>query len=254
MEASNSIRPRWAACTVPLNWKNPWAMIRVIFNVWHPPLWPMLASADLPKSAPRAITCHKCQWHLRVAQKIPSHRESRAWRCGAILLWSLASSRIARWAMLRWWMKPSPIPASSPIWIGCVIILRPPLSLPWKICMHTWRSLTASWAAPTWCFLDPILLASWSPPHRRCAWMLPDCVLWLPDCVAWLAKGTPESSTSNFWYYNRCFHVLHPQVPQGTFVSSVRRKSARALPPGGGRATKYIWSPTELWKKIKRST
>ena len=49
-----------------------------------------------------------------------------------------------------------------------------------------------------------------------------------------LAIDTPELSTSNFWYYNRCFHVLHPQVPQGTFVSSVRRKSARALPPGGG--------------------
>ena len=40
--------------------------------------------------------------------------------------------------------------------------------------------------------------------------------------------------------YIYCFHVLHPQVPQGTFVSSVRRKSARALPPGGGRATKLV--------------
>ena len=69
----------------------------------------------------------------------------------------------------------------------------------------------------------------------------PVCVTWLPDCVVWLVKGTPELSTSNFLYYNRCFHVLHPQVPQGTFVSSVRRKSARALPPGGGRATKYIY-------------
>ena len=51
-----------------------------------------------------------------------------------------------------------------------------------------WKPPTASCAAPTWGFLDPILLASWSPPHRRCAWMSPDYVAWLSSLCDMIAR------------------------------------------------------------------